>query len=212
MRRYTDLEQSELAVLEEPDVEKLIELEIAEAGILPVPCPASPNLASVGISKSDIAFEVGGVVVRTEEEALRIASMEVLKEDYDYNIGYSYKWLKPHTRLEVEKVAFYRQDDVVRVSAALVDLERKKNAYEEERKVYDAFVKETGKHRNEVWGTVDEARKAVAEIKFANEVYVKHLELADGDEVVARRFFTNAYEDRTDIVEAVVGAGVTGSA
>ena len=205
MKRYFDYEQEELAELTDEDVKTLIELEIAHEGIMPIPCPEKPDLENAGITKCVRGFQIGSLICKNEEDAITISGMELLTDNYNYTIGYDYKWLDPILNPKITEVYFYKQDDISRVASVLQDIERKKKVYENEKNKYDSFIAKTGKIRDSVWSSVTKARKFEEKVGFAKEIYEKHLTLAEGSEEIAQKFFRDAYEGEEDIVKRVLG-------
>lgn len=205
MLRYSELPIEQLASLTEEQIQLLIDLEIAHEGILPVECPQKPTLSSVNIQQDDQAYEVAGILVKKQEDALTIANLSVLEQKYDYSgAGYSYKWVEPHIDMSIKPVSFYKKEDVMRVRTALTDMNKFKEKYAAEEKAYENFVKRTSNTRNEVWACVMKAGKKVQEIKSAEVMYKKYLVLADNEEWIAKKFFLDAYRTRPDIVKAVL--------
>jgi len=205
MQRIDELHHDGLVALTDEQVERFIDIEIANRGIMPVEQPVPPSLETVGIVKDDKAFEVAGIIVRTREEAEAILKMDVLREEHNYQTGYEYRWLVPNTDKEIAEVGFYRQEEVVRLQDALCDIERKNDDYSSRKRQYDKFLEETGSIRNSVWGIVNEARELQAEIDLAQKTYQHHLDLAEGDPKIAGKFFRHAYEGREDLIKAVLG-------
>ncbi len=205
MIRVWDLDKEVLASLPHEGIEKYIDLEIAHAGILPVEKPEVPSLQTAGIAATSIGFECGGVIVRTMDDAKVLSGLSLVKEQYDYTTGYSYKWLEPVTDTKITQVAFYEQVDVVRCKDVLTDLTRKKDQYEKTIRAYGEYLNRTGKIRNEVYAHVAEAVEQKRQIELAKKTYAKHLELAEGNADIARNFFVNAYKDKNEIIKEVIG-------
>jgi len=206
MKRYTDLTHEELIVLKDEDIERLIDIEIAHDGIMPVGCPVVPSLESEGIIKSEIAYEVGGIMLKNEEDALIVSRMEQSNTAYDYQAGgYNYQWLDPITERTITKKNFYRQSDVVRIKEILQRNKSKREEYEKLKNEYDEFLTVTGKIRDAVYSFWREALNLQQEIDEAKAVLEKYRGLSDGDETVAINFFKNTYKTREDIIEKVLG-------
>lgn len=205
MKQYTDLTHEELIVLTENDIERLIDIELAHDGIMPVACPTVPSLDDEGIIKSETVFDIGGLLLKNEEDAIAVSRMEQFKSEYDYNIGYEYRWLNPITERTIIKEYYYRQEDVVRIKEALQRNKIKKDGYESQKQKYDEFLKKTGQIRNRVYDIWNSARNFQREIDDANAVLVKYRDLADDDETMAVNFFKNTYKSREDIIEKVLG-------
>jgi hypothetical protein len=204
--RIWDLDEPQQAALTEEEILRYIDIEVAHEGIAPVACPQKPSLAADGIVRSEIAFKVAGVIVRTAEDAQTIQKLSILTEEYDYKVGYEYKWLIPIVGPKVEQVSYYKQDDVSRVCSSLQNNESRRSTYQQAKDAWDKYIEKTGKVRGGVWSAVNEARQAAAQIALARETYHKYLDLAKGDVEVAAGFFRNTYKNEPKIIEAVIGA------
>lgn len=206
MKRYTDLTHEELIALKDEDIERLIDIEIANAGIMPVACPVVPSLEDEGIVKSEIAYEVGGILFKDEKDAITVSRMEQFNKNYDWKIGgYNYPWLDPITERSITKQNFYRQTDITRIKEILQRNESKRKEYDTHKNEYDKFLSETGKIRDAVYSFWREALNFQREIDEAIAVLEKYRGLSDGDETVAINFFKNTYKSREDIIEKVLG-------
>ena len=205
IKRVWDLDVTEKAALTEEQVKRYIDLEIAYDKIEPVECPEPPSLEAEGIVRSEKAFKVAGIVVRTLEDAKQIQKCSLMKPEYDYQLGYKNEWLTPFVEPEIEQVAYYKQEDVSRIADALQNNEAKRRAYEAEKNRWDKYIQETGRIRNSVWQEINDAKQVVAKIDLAKKTYDKYVDLAGGDVQIAADFFRNTYADEPDLIEAVLG-------
>jgi len=200
MKRFHEYDKTEVAAFSDAQVETLIELEIAHKGIEPVEAPISPSLESIGISKSHLAWQIGNIIVSTEEEARTIAAMNILTEHYNYEIGYEYKWLDPDISPKVHQAAYYKEQDIVRVAKELQDHERKKKIYDSAKSKYSKFLKDISEIRSHVWGYMVDAREFRDQVDLAKKTWEKHLVLADQNKEIAEKFFRDAYKDNEEIL------------
>ncbi len=205
MQRIEELTQEELVALSEDEIQRFIEIKVADAGVMPTPLPVEITVESAGIIASERVYEVAGVLLRNKHDAEKVAVMEILKTAYDWNISYTYKWLEQQTENAIKEVFYYKQEDIVRVKKVLVDSKAKKDAYKTQKDEYNEFLKKTGEMRANVWGVVNEAKSLQREIDLAKKTYEKHLDLADQDKQVAGKFFRDAYKGREDLIENVLG-------
>jgi len=202
MKRYEDLTHEEWIALEEADIERFIDIEIAEAGIMPISCPTMPTLEDEGIVKSEVAYDIGGLLLKNEEDATKVATMQHFQTSYDYSAGgYDYQWLDPVLEKKVSKKLFYKQVDVVRIKEILQRNKSKRDEYDGRKSKYDKYLQSTGSIRDAVYSVYYEARQLEGEYKEAEKVFIKYRGLSDGDDKVAMSFFSNTYKDRPDILK-----------
>jgi len=212
MKRYTELTQEELVLLKEEDVERFIEIEIASEGIMPVACPEVPSLESEGITRTEVAYEVGGLLFKKEDDAIAVSGMEQFSSTYDYLVGgYDYKWLDPVLEKTVTKKHFYRQTDVARIKDVLQRNAEKHKIYEKQKNEYDKFLSSTGKIRDAVYAAWRDALDLQQQFNDAKNIFEKYCNLADGDKEIAAGFFKNTYKTRLDIIEKVLGVQEIGA-
>jgi len=204
MKRYEQMTHEELIALTEDEIRLLVDREIAESGIMPAECPKPPDLENLNISKTEVGYEVGGLIFQNKDDAETVAGMPLLQKKYNYSWGYDYEWFDPLIDPAVSQVAVYKQSDVARVRDAVAENKRKKADYAPAKHDYDNFCGKTSAIRNRVWSCVGEAKAFQRRIDLAKKTWEKHLTLADGDEQLASRFFVDAFWDDPDIIDRVV--------
>ena len=84
----------------------------------------------------------------------------------------------------------------------------KKEKYDKEDEAYESYIEKISAIRDEVWSAVAEARRHARAVKVAINTLKHYKDLADGDEKIAENFFRNAYRDRPEIIEEVLGEKV----
>jgi hypothetical protein len=202
MIRYSDLTHEELIVLKEEDIDRYIDIEIAHEGIMPVACPEVPTVAEEGIVQSEIAYEVGGLLFKNEEDAIKVSMMAQVKSSYDYSSGgYDYMWLDPVFERSVAKKMFYKQSDVVRIKDILQKNAAKRKDYDNQKTKYDKYLKNTGQIRESVYSLYHDALRLEEEYRGAEKILAKYKDLSGGDEAIATSFFRNTYKERPDILK-----------
>lgn len=204
MKRYDQYSKEELAVLTEEQINTLVDLEIAYAGVMPAERPTPPSYEDVKMNKSEAAYSVYGIYFKNQSDALAVSGMQVFRQDYDYAAGgYDYKYLRENTSNEVKTEFFYKKEDVKRFKDTLIQNKTLKDQYESDKKDYDKYFDSTSKIRTAVWEAYREACRFVNSVNNAKNMYDKYLQLAEGDKAIAKKFFLDAYKDNEDIVEAV---------
>ena len=203
MKRYSEMTPEELVALPDDQVRRLIDIEIAFAAIKPVEVPVEPTLEAAGITASVIGYKVAGLVFRDEKDAQVVASLPILKEAYSYSVSYDYRWLEP-TERKVEKVAFYKQEDVLRTGSALKENESRLNVYNKQKSAYDKYLRNTTEISSSVWQAIREAKDRIDKIEAGKRAYQKYLSLADGDHKIASNFFCDAFKDDEELVKIVL--------
>lgn len=206
MKHYYEYDRQTLAAMTEAEVKRLIAIELAEHGIVPVEAPEAFSLENAGIRQSEKAYKVGGLVFKRREDAeLVVTTMDLLETGYDYSgAGYSYKWLKP-LEATVETVCYYNEDEVRNAARQLKEFNARKEEYQLERDAYDEYLSNVSKQEATVWNAVREARQEEYKLRQAGELFKSYIDLADGDHDIAVNFFEKAYVGQDDILDAVLG-------
>jgi len=205
MKEFDKLTRDELAALTDDQIQRYIDLAMAEEGIRPVVFPTEVDTPKISLVASDTAYEVFGLYFRNKDDADLLAGMDVLDDNYDYNVSYEHKWLAKHPGGTVQTKKFYLQSEVRAISTELKDAKRLKEVYDKQKKEYDSFNSATSSLRSEIWGKVHEARDRVAEVAAAREAFDRYRELADGNADIAERFFRKAYGLDDGLVAEVLG-------
>lgn len=206
MKRWNELDNEALALLDEEAIERYTEIELAHAGIMPVSPPPKEDTThpNTQLTKDDKFFEVNGMLFRNEEDALTFSKMDVYKEDYDYSTGYDYKYATP-TRSPIAPVFLYRKEEVDRYHAIIVNHKEAKEARDEHEKEFNEFKKASNKIRTEIWNGISAARDEVRKVDQARDTFHKYVELANGDKKVAIKFFKKTYAEYDELIAAIVG-------
>ena len=179
MKRYNELTHEELIALSETDIERYIDIEIAYAGIAPVSFPKELKLENEGVIASEVAYEVGDILFKNQDDAIAVSGMDTYTTEYDYySGGYDYKWLNLNTNKQVTKRMFYKQSDIVRIKEILQRNKSKRDKYEKDKKVYDKFLSETGKIRDSVYQIYNEALCFQQEVDKAKILLEKYRDLS----------------------------------
>jgi len=205
MKRYSEMTPEELVAQTDDQVRRLIDIEIAFGAIKPVEVPVEPTLEAAGITASVIGYKIGELIYLDEKHAQTVAALPGMKEKYAYDISYKHRWLEPADD-KVEKVAFYRQEDVMRIGGALKENDKRNSVYEKNKQDFDKFLRETTEISSSVWDAIREARDKIEKIEAGKRAYQKYLSLADGDHKIASKFFCDAFKDEEELVKTVLAS------
>jgi hypothetical protein len=205
MKRYSEMTPEELVALTDDQADRLVDIEVAFAAIKPTEVPVELTLEAAGITASVIGYKVADLVFRDEKDAQTVAALPVMKEAYSYSISYNYRWLEP-TERKVEKVAFYRQEDVLRVGAALKENESRRSVYDKQKSEFDRYLRETTEIATIVWNAIREAKDRINKIEAGKRAYQKYLDLADGNHSIAKKFFEDAFKGDEELVKSVLAS------
>lgn len=207
MKRYTEYTKEELIELSSEKIQDLIDIEIAEAGIYPVMEPKMPDLGHYDIQKTINMYDVGGILFENISDAEAFMKMKRFRSSYDYKIGTDIKWIEDEYdwNVSINHETFYDKKDVDRIKHVLKENSRITEEYNEKKKEYDEFNKVTSTIRSAVMTAVDQAWEWKYKVDHAKTMMDKYLRLSDGDEIIAQRFFRDAFKADEELVEAILG-------
>lgn len=200
MKRLNELTDPELVqIYSEGIIDDLIDLECAYRGIpLLPPCPTEPVKST--IEPTVKTFEVGGFTVKSQKDAATILEainkVTLLKTDYlsgDYNRRYVEIMREDdYNYPEIKTKIYFEKDVLVANQSALRAYEQAKDTYNEQLNKYNEIFG----FRKEIVDEISERMSVYNELLYrqerANDLMAKYLELADGNDEIARRFMKNA--------------------
>ena len=206
MKRIDEMTREEINVLSDEEIQTSIDLEVAYAGIMPVPQPVYEDVPAIDLKKNDSCYKVHGCYLKSKEDAEVLSRMEICSETYDYQggAGYDYKFLTdPETGvISIEK--FYTRADVINISKVIKlkkSIEERNSVKRKEYNEYESRIKEIVDHVNCL---VSSARDFYARVGLAKTVFEKHLKLAEGNRGIAVNFFKTAYSGQDEIISTVL--------
>ena len=202
MKRYNELAPEVLASLDEAAVAKLIDLEVAFAGIQPVPEPvkSEDEEPAFKLKPTVKAYKVGNLLFDNEEDANTVASLATREEGYEYagGAGYNYKWLKD-AHHSVEIVSYYTEAEVRAALPVITMKVKTKETRESDAAEYKAYTEKIAAIRNTVAEKLGEARRFKRELDLARKTWNRYLELAEGDANLAEKFYMEAYKNNEEL-------------
>lgn len=207
MKRFNDYSKKELAAFLDEEVERLIDIEVAFAGIKPVSNPTLKEESVIDIEPTETAYDVNGLLFMNELDALAVEKFPRFTAEYDYSrTGTEYKWLKPEPDYSngVRAIKYYTKEQVDKVRDIIIANKKISEYNKEIVKEYNDFRESISSIREDVWGAVYEAKSFLRKLDQASATYQKHLSLADGDTKIAENFFREAYKGDDETINSVL--------
>lgn len=206
MNKIEDLNHDDLIKLTEEELQHLVDIEVAYAGIKLVNPIKMKEVLTINISPVETYYQVHGLLYRTQEEAQAVAVIPAFQTAYDYyGGGYDYKYAEPH-EASITKVMLYKKEDVDTVRSSLQKIREAKEYNQKMQSEYEKYLKSIDGCRATVHSIY---RKAIEKEEAINRCildYKKYFVLADNSEEIAMNFFNMAYKDEPeDIKETAIG-------
>ena len=189
---FEGMNNSEKARLTDDEVNRRIDLECAQQGIplfieemqVPLP-PVAPDMT---------LFKVADILFENEADALRVRDA----------INASRRWKMPNWYSDPTKVV--QHDDPIEMlphkaihpstahkhQAALAAFEQMKSEYQRRRSENDEAIKARTKVAEKVWSEVNESRRIVRSNEEMCRLFIRYIDLANGDQTIARNFLIAA--------------------
>lgn len=204
MKRYTDLTMEELNALTDEEVQKFIDIEVAFAGIQMVTKPMPVETSRIVIVPTVTAYHVKGVLVEDLEVAKVLQGTVVFKENYNYP-DYDRKYLTEQTEASIETKQFFLQEELEKVKGQIMAAKEAETAYKAASKVYCEYQQQIDAFQQEVLDAVRNARQVMYQRQQAQVAYDRYLDLADGNEEIANKFFRDAFRGQADVLNYILG-------
>lgn len=213
LKRYVDYSNKELAAMSDSDISKLIDIECMVNGVTPLVAEPA-QIERIEVSEPDVQVfhvEAQDCLFTDMEEAKVVADLinnckSRVTTSYDYDIGYEYKYIKRENKLATIDTEFQFSKEVFDQCKGSIMSNKKIDSKNKE------LVQELRNHNSEFNGLRDSVINAYNSAVFerakylnAKKVYMSYLDISDGDEDVAKKFFkeTEFSEYLEEIIEDV---------
>jgi hypothetical protein len=206
MKFLKDYTQAELAVITDAEAAHLVELEIAQKGIPVAIRPTEKQIITETITPEIIGYEVGGLIFVNEADAIAVTTMPIYHETYDGD--YYNRFLEQQTEPEkLQRVAKYSRAQAFEHRATIRDRKNRAEDTKKDGEAWGNYCKAVQDVKDQVWSAIYDAQRTVNKIQQAKTEFERFVVLAEGNQEIAKRFFTNAFCGKDDLIEAVLGAG-----
>jgi hypothetical protein len=200
----------ELEALSDEAVQRIVDLECAEAGAPLTPTRVAP-LEPFKHQYDVKLYKVGGLYVQSmaEAESLRAALRSISLWDLTSSWKHGYQnYAKPSVdELEISPVDTYSLGALDIKKDALARHEEAKKAHEKDTEDYDRAVNARGAVSESVWRVVQNAWSFKNQRERLRTELDRYIALADGDGAIGLRFFEKAYGDYRIYLRARVTDG-----
>jgi hypothetical protein len=204
MTRYWNLTIRQRTELTEEQLQKLLQVELMENGIVPAIEPALQDVP-VAEPPNTIGWRIGNVVFLEHASVEKFLQLAPCQADYEHRAGYENKVLKPYSQ-QVDMVQLYDEPAMQRNLAALQEAHAAKTHNEKAMKEYRAACDANHNATRALMDDYADCKRQLAEAEQVVRTFDEYVELADGNYHSAARFLAAAYKGR-DVVAAFELAG-----
>jgi flagellar hook-basal body complex protein FliE len=198
MKDLKDYTNEDLSVLTEVEIENLIDVECMKAGVsLSIaPKPVLKEVPEIKEPTTEI-FQVDNYYFTDSNESAQLAAVlssmtSRVSLDYNYNSGSSNNkyYKKYETSTDIKKSRAYSKEEYNELTDLLKARKDIEDYNREVTKEYNDSLSGRREVVNEVWDAIRDAQNEMRKINEALNIYKKYVELSDGDEDIAKKFFS----------------------
>jgi len=205
VKRFDDLSDPDVLGLTDDQVKRWVDIECAVAGVPLLPAEPVKPLA-VDFSTDLTGYEVGSFVFADADAAAKVLtllkSVKVYQSEYCNAPGYK-RVLKPNNDIAIEAKPFFSPEHWDTVKADAANAARLENAYNEATRAYAKVVEARKRIVNDINARVEEVhQREQARLRIKSD-YDRYLDLAGGNEEIAKRFLNNAWANEPERVKEV---------
>lgn len=205
MKLLEEMTFEELAGLNPDQLEKLVQLEVANEGVKFASRPEELQMKRLPIERSERGFKVGDAIFERQEDAEIVAKMPRLKEGYSWDYGHSNRWLEVADEAKVETVFYFKKSDITANRSAIRQHAEDKEITTKALEAWEKYENAITNVRDSVFSKYWSAQRKVANINAAKAKLEEFKTLADGNEETAKRFFIKALAGNEEMLVAVLG-------
>jgi len=204
--RFDNLEDEEVLRLTDDEIQEVIDYRCAEAGVkLPKKMPPRPEDSIDKELETETLFQVkhGGhdiILLADRKEAEEVVKFLTGKtpigSNYDYKVGYKYKYAEPiDGSFSIENAVFYKREALTKFSEALVMHKTRKEEYDSVKSFNNKISDKKAEISEVVWARVKDARAEAQRVAEYNATFEEYVRVAKGDREMALTFMLKAYGD-----------------
>jgi hypothetical protein len=221
MTPITEMTEQEILALTTADLDRLVQLRMAEEGIKLLQAPTEPTYADVPAPDVTV-YDVGCLdsVVDDRETALTIAEVIGQGKTHLRSLSYGRDYKTQYLGSGAESAAYQAGEFKAKkvyswslwqsVSKTIEDNAKLKETYEKGLKEYRDATNEAAWVREEIYGRFDDVCAKYAKLERLRDTFAEYLKLADGDQETALKFMDKAYSLTEDEKEYVLSGEPTG--
>lgn len=199
LKTYWDLSEKERLALEEPDIQRFIDIELMQQGLVrPLP-PVLRDEPEVTVNTTTY-FMVNELLFNDIADAEKVLNLNPMKKEWCYEFG-TRDYMASRVNMEVVRVELPSKDELCSKQTQLQEAKAIKEANERASKEYDTAIKAIGEASSSIRENLSELWDKQRRIESIMSTYGWFLELADGDEETALRFLCEKHS-RSSVIEA----------
>lgn len=196
-----DLTDEQVLGLSEEETANCVRTKQMQEGIVFASCPDAPKYVEIPETDSNL-YKVDGVeyyfetMAQAEKVRDAITAAVRIKEDYDYNVGYHFKYAQkaPDKEVNITTVSLYTEDTYNKYKSDLSMYKQQEDLYKKDLNAYNTYLSTSKKATKYVTDRILEVKEKYADIQQVKDTYAEYLKLSDGNTVMAMKFLLKAFD------------------
>jgi hypothetical protein len=202
MDTYFDLSEKQRSQLTEEQVSAFCDVALMTAGIIkPVQPERLVDVAGDVDLDTETVWITGGILFRSQEDALAFLKLSPMKEEYDFGVGYEYKYAELINELPAAK-AVYRKSALDAAKKVLSQRSAKKEAIKKQIEEYNAQCKKANDATSNIWQDWTACRDMARAYQRVRDTFDQYVGMTAGDKSLALKFLRKAHTSE-DIAGAI---------
>ena len=191
MKTYWDYTERERAELTEAEVGSMLDVELMSKGVLKVAEPVLRPTEAVNIPTT-MYFECGDVIFTTAEQAAQFFSLNPMRQSYDYNVGYDYKYAQGLSG-EIKQVKLFNLADLTNLKNVLTKNNEAEKHNKSAREEFEKAMKKVNQVTEGVWQDWCEQKRTAARHQKLMDTMSEYMVLTKNDDALANTFLLKVY-------------------
>lgn len=191
MKTYWDYTNKERSEMSEQEVSAFMDAELMSKGVLKVLAPTLRSITPINIPTS-VYFQVGNVVFKDVTQAEAFLKLSPARENYDYNVGYEFKYAEL-LETEIKQVRYYSRQDLLTLKSELSKNNESKKHNDSVQIEYEKAIKKVNDVTNGVWEDWYDQRRTAERHQKLRDTEADYIKLTNGDVDIARTFLLKVY-------------------
>ena len=193
MKLYWDYTEKERSEMTEQQIESLLDSELMSKGVLKVAKPSMAKIEDIKVA-SETFFAVEGIIFKTAEEAQSFLALNPMRENYDYSIGYDYKYAQEITP-EIKQIRLFDRADIANLKSVLSKNNAAKKQNDTLIEQFDKAIKKVNSVLDEVWADWHDCKARASAHQRIVDTRAEYLKLTGENLEMAEQFLKKIFSD-----------------
>lgn len=193
MKTWDEHTEKERAEMSEADVTAFCQAALMEAGVLKPREPEYKEVESARPELTETYFEIHGLLFASIDDANTVADLACFKDDYDYNVGYDYRFASPCDPAQPKEKHFANRNTISTMRETLIRIKEAKAHNDKEQTRFRKESDAAGEVTGFIWEDYSRCQGLAREYAAVMATYEEYQTMSQGDAKTAFKFLCRAY-------------------